>query len=144
MMSAGSISNDCPMPYQLYRQPPRPIRPNSGYSWGKTAGSEVQKECAVCRRCMVSLVPSSPDWASSVLRKAIAVSRKRGSRSRRDGAFIISFDNFTPRRHSKDDWPASLIEASRVCRNAGGSFLLHLYQCSARVGSARVGDKLER
>src|SRR5207244_10004665 len=51
MISAGSISSDWPMPYQLCSLPPRPWRPNSGYSCGNTGGSEVQKEYATCRRC---------------------------------------------------------------------------------------------
>src|SRR5438552_2889966 len=56
MMSAGSRSRDWPMPYQLCSLPPRPWRPNSGYSCGKTGGSGVQKEWPTCRRCVVSEV----------------------------------------------------------------------------------------
>src|SRR5580704_16938060 len=55
------MSKGWPIPYQSKSFPPRPCTPNSGYSWGKTDGSEVQNECAVCRRCMVSAERNSPE-----------------------------------------------------------------------------------
>src|SRR5260370_21624892 len=80
-ISAGSMSSDCPMPYQLYRRPPRPRRPNSGYSLGRTCGSEVQSQCVVCSRCIVSDVPNSPDCTTKASSPAVRHKRTNGSRS---------------------------------------------------------------
>src|ERR1051325_11328132 len=99
-MSAGSISSDCPMPYQPCSLPPRPCKPNSGYSCGRTSGSEVQMEWAVCRRCVVSEVPNSPDWITNAERPATRTSKTRGSelhcRRRPIIAIILQPECFSP------------------------------------------------
>src|ERR1700722_15271695 len=87
--SAGSIRSDCPMPYQLNSWPPRPCSPNSGYSLGKTCGSEVHSQCVVCSRCMVSAVPSSPDCTTNANRLAARQSNTRGSASQRESRGVL-------------------------------------------------------
>src|SRR5580698_4138680 len=79
-MSAGSISSDWPMPYQLCSVPLRPWTPNSGYSLGKTGGSEVQKAWVDWRRKVVSAVPSSPDCTAKAIRPAASASKAIGLR----------------------------------------------------------------
>src|ERR1700722_1848009 len=57
--------------------------PNSENSCGKTCGSEVHIQCVVCRRCVVSAVPSSPDCTTKASRPAARHKSKTGSRSQR-------------------------------------------------------------
>src|ERR1700722_13400172 len=77
-MSAGNISNDCPMPYQLCSDPLRPCTPNSGYSLGNTGGSEVHNACVDCNRCIVSALPTSPDCTTNAISPAARLRRKSG------------------------------------------------------------------
>src|SRR5580692_9044380 len=57
--------------------------PNSENSCGKTCGLEVHIQCVVCRRCVVSAVPSSPDCTTKASRPAARHKSKTGSRSQR-------------------------------------------------------------
>src|SRR5579863_8105980 len=79
--SGGNISSDCPISYQLKICPPRPCSPNSGYSFGNTCGSDVQIQCVVCSRCIVSALPSSPDCTTKASSPAVKHSRNKGFRS---------------------------------------------------------------
>src|ERR1700686_3536938 len=98
--SAGSISSDCPIPYQLKMRPPVPCRPNSGYSLGNTCGCEVQSQCVVCRRCNVSAVPNSPDCTTKASRPAVKHTRNRGSANQRPKREVIALDMVIQRRTS--------------------------------------------
>src|SRR5690348_12237050 len=93
--SAGSMSSDCPMPYQLKIWPPRPGNPNSGYSFGNTWGCEVQSQWVVWSRCIVSAVPSSPDCTTNASNPAVKHNRNNGSRSRMAQREVIVLDGNT-------------------------------------------------
>src|SRR5450631_19931 len=108
--SAGSMSNDWPMPYQLKIWPPRPCSPNSGYSLGSTCGCEVQSQCVVWRRCMVSAVPTSPDCTTKASRPAVRHKRNRGSRSLSCKREVIALHGNTKRRRTADLGPRHLRE----------------------------------
>src|ERR1700756_626339 len=90
--SAGSMSSDCPIPYQLKMRPPVPCSPNSGYSLGNTWGCEVQSQCVVCRRCSVSAVPNSPDCTTKASRPAIKHNRNTGLLSFSPKREVIALD----------------------------------------------------
>src|SRR5246127_1737844 len=90
--SAGSISKDWPIPYQLKICPPRPCSPNSGYSLGKTCGCEVHSQCVVCRRCIVSAVPNSPDCTTKASSPAIKHNRNTGLLSFSPKREVIALD----------------------------------------------------
>src|SRR5579872_5069152 len=96
-ISAGSISKDWPMPYQLYILPSRPCRPNSGYWFRKTCGAEVQSQCVVCRRKVVSALPSSPDCTTKASNPAAKHKRIRGLRNHRPMREVIFLDGNTNR-----------------------------------------------
>ena len=49
-----------------------------GYSLGNTCGSEVQSQCVVCRRWVVSAVPSSPDCTTNASKPATRHKRNKG------------------------------------------------------------------
>src|ERR1700722_3681401 len=98
--SAGSMSSDWPIPYQLKIWPPRPCSPNSGYSSGNTCGCEVQSQCVVCRRCVVSAVPSSPDCTTKASSPAARHKRNKGSRSFSPRHEVIALDGNTEKRAS--------------------------------------------
>src|SRR5579872_5618500 len=113
--SAGSMSSDCPIPYQLKIWPPRPGNPNSGYSFGNTCGCEVQIQCVVCRRCMVSAVPSSPDCTTKARSPAVRHNRNKGSRSRVAQREVIVLDgNKSGRPAFGSRLPSSSRESRRL------------------------------
>src|SRR5215470_13255093 len=126
--SAGNNSSGWPMPYQSYSLPPRPCRPNSGYSWGNTGGSEVQKEWATCKRCMVSADPSSPDWTTIAPRQATMMSTDSGSDHQRRNLASIAQHSRTIRRRAEI---ADFGRANHVLLIGGpecwpATFVLHL------------------
>src|SRR5580698_8302683 len=92
--------------------------PNSENSCGKTCGSEVHIQCVVCRRCVVSAVPSSPDCTTNASRPAARHKRKTGSRSQRprregiDGMVIQGGMGARPRTLGKAR--SSPLHATRV------------------------------
>src|ERR1700687_5566978 len=121
--SAGSISSDCPIPYQLKMRPPVPCRPNSGYSLGNTCGCEVQSQCLVCRRCSVSAVPNSPDCTTKASRPAVKHNRNTGLLSFSPKREVIALDGNKRdlgRRTSDLVAPAS-CRLSRGCHALGGA-----------------------
>src|SRR5579859_1359754 len=121
--SAGSINSDWPMPYQLKICPPRPRSPNSGYSSSATCGCEVHSQCVVCKRYVVSAVPSSPDCTTKVSNPVTRHRRNNGSRNQRaKGEFIVMDGNTkqasdlrprTPKRRAKPNSEGKQVRGLR-------------------------------